>query len=101
MALRTVLHLTVRRSAGRFRLWAEEDGSQGTAVARANTLAALRRNAERTIRREWVENGFRKDEYAPGPDGFPVIEWHRSTRAYAKQAARMLGGLRPSPRKSR
>ena len=84
------VHITVRRAstAARYRLWAEVDGDFGVALARSNTLAGLRRNANCEVRRQWSFGYFDDTLGRRKPDGPPVIRWHRSTRRYAQLARR-------------
>ena len=96
------VHITVRRAsaAARYRLWAEVDGDFGVALARSNTLAGLRRNTVREIRKQW-RLGYLEDtlgrRYAEGP---PEIRWHRSTHRYAQLAGRELSEIRRRIRES-
>lgn len=93
----SVIHVTVRRSSGAraYRLWAEVDGDFGVALARSRTMAGLRRNATRAIRRQW-------ELRSPGEMGaqHPEIRWHRSSRRYARMAGREVVEIRRRMRES-
>lgn len=92
-----VIQITVRRSSGaaRYRLWAEVDGDFGVALAQSQTIAGLRRNAIREIRRQWRLGWLGAKGGSP-----PEIVWHRSTKRYARLAGRELSELRTWMRES-
>lgn len=90
------VHVTTRRTgiAARDRLGAELDGDLGVVLARSCTLAGLRRNAARAVRRQrtlgWLEGYCGR----PGAKAPPQIRWHRPTRRYARLAGRDLSEIR-------
>ena len=98
----STIHITVRRAshAGRYRLWAEVDGDFGVALARSTTLAGLRRNATRAIRRQWKLGQLGGMRGRPRDGPVPEIEWHPSTRRYARLAGRELIEIRRRMRES-
>ena len=96
------IHITVRRASVsvRYRLWAEVDGDFGVVLARSNSLAGLRRNAPRAIRRQWSMGHLEGTLGRRGPRAPPGILWHRSTRQYARLAGRDLSEVRRQRRES-
>lgn len=96
------VHITVRRASVlvRYRLWAEVDGDFGIALARSNTLAGLRRNAARAIRKQWRMGVLEVTLGREGARAPPEILWHRSTRRYARLAGRDLSEIRRRWRES-
>src|SRR5690348_10096534 len=92
----TRIHVTVRRASAsaRYRLWAEVDGDFGVVLAQSNTLAGLRRNAVRAIRREWSLRHFGGTGARRRADPRQRILWHRSTLEYARLAGRELSEIR-------
>lgn len=98
----SVIHVTVRRSsrAGRLRLWAELDGDFGVVLAQSNTLSGLRRNAVRALRREWKLGHLSEAHGRHGAAPIPEIQWHKSTRRYARLAGPELTELRRRMRES-
>jgi hypothetical protein len=93
---RSRVHITVRRSSvrARYRLWAEVDGDFGVVLTRSNSLARLRRNAARAIRKQWRLGHLDDAPGRPGAGYPPEIVWHRSTRRYALLAGRELSEIR-------
>ena len=88
--------MTIRRASAssRYRLWAEEDGDFGVALARSDTMAGLRRNATREIRKQWREGYLDESRLRRGPGSPPEIIWHRSSRRYARLAGRGMVEIR-------
>jgi hypothetical protein len=90
------VHITVRRASvtARYRLWAEVDGDFGVVLTRSNSLARLRRNAARAIRKQWSMGHLDGAPGRPRAGAPPEIVWHRSTRRYASLAGRELSEIR-------
>jgi hypothetical protein len=90
------VHITVRRASvtARYRLWAEVDGDFGVVLTRSNSLARLRRNAARAIRKQWSMGHLDSAPGRRGAGATPEIVWHQSTRQYARLAGHELSEIR-------